>query len=63
MLTVKKVGRAGRFGTKGLAISFITAAEDSTTLQAVQDRFAVDVPKLPDEIDSATYSLFLFCWI
>lgn len=50
-----RVGRAGRFGTKGLAISFITAAEDSTTLQAVQDRFAVDVPKLPDEIDSATY--------
>jgi ATP-dependent RNA helicase UAP56/SUB2 len=28
-----RVGRAGRFGTKGLTISFITSTEDSTILE------------------------------
>jgi len=50
-----RVGRAGRFGTKGLAISFVTNAEDQTTLQQVQSRFVVKVPELPDEIDASTY--------
>jgi ATP-dependent RNA helicase UAP56/SUB2 len=27
-----RVGRAGRFGTKGLAISFVTSPEDETVL-------------------------------
>jgi superfamily II DNA/RNA helicase len=30
-----RVGRAGRFGTKGLAISFISRPEDETILQNV----------------------------
>ena len=30
-----RVGRAGRFGTKGLAISFISRPEDETALQKV----------------------------
>jgi len=50
-----RVGRAGRFGTKGLAISFVTNTEDQTTLQQVQSRFVVKVPELPDEIDASTY--------
>lgn len=50
-----RVGRAGRFGTKGLAISFISREEDETILAQVQSRFAVQVPELPDNIDTTTY--------
>jgi len=50
-----RVARAGRFGTKGLAISFVTAEADKTTLESVQKRFEVSVPELPDEIDASTY--------
>lgn len=50
-----RVGRAGRFGTKGLAISFISRPEDETILQNVQDRFAVQIPALPEQIDISSY--------
>ena len=33
-----RVGRAGRFGTKGLAITFVSSKEDSEVLNAVQVR-------------------------
>ena len=36
-----RVGRAGRFGTKGLAITFIGSDEDSAVLDAVHERFEV----------------------
>jgi ATP-dependent RNA helicase UAP56/SUB2 len=50
-----RVGRAGRFGTKGLAISFISTPEDEAILAQVQSRFSVQVPELPDNIDITTY--------
>ena len=50
-----RVGRAGRFGTKGLAISFITGDDDKAALSAVQERFTVDIPVLPETIDTKTY--------
>jgi len=50
-----RVGRAGRFGTKGLAISFVSSKEDGQVLNEVQSRFAVSIPELPDQIDSSTY--------
>jgi len=50
-----RVGRAGRFGTKGLAISFVSSKDDGDVLNAVQSRFVVSVPELPDEIDASTY--------
>jgi len=50
-----RVGRAGRFGTKGLAVSFISSKEDGTVLNEVQSRFAVSIPELPAQIDSASY--------
>lgn len=50
-----RVGRAGRFGTKGLSISFIANGEDKDILNQVQSRFEVDVPVLPDQIDVSTY--------
>jgi ATP-dependent RNA helicase UAP56/SUB2 len=50
-----RVGRAGRFGTKGLAITFATQGGDKETLQEIQDRFAVKVTPLPATIDASTY--------
>ena len=50
-----QVGRAGRFGTKGLAITFVSSQADSEVLNAVQERFDVDIKPLPDKIDASTY--------
>ncbi|KUF95057.1 F-actin-capping protein subunit alpha-2 [Phytophthora nicotianae] len=50
-----RVGRAGRFGTKGLSISFISSEEDTEMLAKVQSRFEVNIPELPDQIDISTY--------
>lgn len=50
-----RVGRSGRFGTKGLAITFSSSDEDSKTLDQVQSRFEVTIPELPDEIDVTSY--------
>jgi len=50
-----RVGRAGRFGTKGIAISFVSSDADQEILGKVQSRFEVNIPELPDEIDMSTY--------
>lgn len=50
-----RVGRAGRFGTKGLAISFISTEKDEEEMKKVQERFAVSVPEMPDQVDVAAY--------
>merc|ERR1711994_1127739 len=50
-----RVGRAGRFGTKGLAITFVGTEEDEEVLKQIQDKFEVKITELPDEIDSASY--------
>merc|ERR1712133_214672 len=50
-----RVARAGRFGTKGLGITFVSDETDAKTLNEVQDRFEVDISELPDEIDLASY--------
>uniref|UniRef100_A0A7S0LE33 RNA helicase n=1 Tax=Coccolithus braarudii TaxID=221442 RepID=A0A7S0LE33_9EUKA len=50
-----RVGRSGRFGTKGLGITFVASEEDQETMAAVQARFEVEVPELPDEIDVTSY--------
>merc|ERR1711981_313334 len=50
-----RVARAGRFGTKGLAISFVADDEDNKTLDSVQSRFEVKITELPEEIDISTY--------
>ena len=49
------MARAGRFGTKGLAISFVSDEDDAKVLNDVQDRFEVNVSELPVEIDVSTY--------
>lgn len=50
-----RVGRAGRFGTKGLSVSFIGNEEDEKILADVQARFEVKVEDLPATIDKSTY--------
>ena len=49
------MGRSGRFGTKGLAITFVSSAEDTKVLESVQSRFEVEITELPEEIDVSTY--------
>jgi len=50
-----RVARAGRFGTKGLAITMVSDETDAKTLNEVQDRFEVNITELPDEIDISSY--------
>jgi ATP-dependent RNA helicase UAP56/SUB2 len=50
-----RVGRAGRFGTKGLGITFVSTDADSEVLQKIQERFTVAIPELPDHIEASTY--------
>lgn len=50
-----RVARAGRFGTKGLAITFISDESDAKTLNSVQDRFDISINELQDKIDPSLY--------
>jgi len=50
-----RVGRAGRFGTKGLAITFSSSEDDKKILEDVQGRFEVSISECPDQIDPTTY--------
>lgn len=59
-----QVARAGRFGTKGLAIMFVSDESDACTLNDVQCCFEVNIGKLPEEIYICSYSKFPFVlWI
>ena len=57
------MGRAGRFGTKGLAINFIKADEEESEeggtdrgiLNDVQSGFKVKILELPKELDTSLY--------
>merc|ERR1719190_122567 len=50
-----RVGRAGRFGTKGLAITFVGGDEDAEVLKKVQERFEVNIGEMPSSIDTTSY--------
>merc|ERR1711870_165309 len=50
-----RVGRAGRFGTKGLAITFVSSEEDAEVLKKVQERFQVNIGDMPNQIDTTSY--------
>ncbi len=39
-----RVGRAGRFGTKGVSISFVSSDDDQDVLKQVEKRFQVPLP-------------------
>ncbi|XP_011178693.1 ATP-dependent RNA helicase WM6-like [Zeugodacus cucurbitae] len=50
-----RVARAGRFGTKGLAISFVSQEADTKILDEVQSRFDVKITEMPDQIELSSY--------
>jgi ATP-dependent RNA helicase UAP56/SUB2 len=50
-----RVGRAGRFGTKGLAITFVATEDDQKMQQAIQNRFELKIEELPESIAADTY--------
>lgn len=50
-----RVGRAGRFGTKGLAVTFVSSQEDTLALNEVQTRFEVAISEMPNKIDCNEY--------
>lgn len=51
-----RVGRAGRFGTKGLSISFVADPEkDDKVLEDIQKRFEVKIEPLPEKIELSSY--------
>lgn len=39
-----RVGRAGRFGTKGLSISLVSSEENQQVLKDIEKRFEVALP-------------------
>lgn len=43
-----RVGRAGRFGTKGIAISFVSSDRDADVLKAIEARFEKKVDEYPE---------------
>jgi len=50
-----RVGRAGRFGTKGLALTFVSTEDDTAVLKKVQERFEVNIGEMPSQIDTTSY--------
>ncbi|BGP40512.1 Suppressor of the cold-sensitive snRNP bioproteinsis mutant brr1-1 [Rhodotorula kratochvilovae] len=50
-----RVGRAGRFGTKGLAITFVASDDNEEVLKSIQSRFEVAITELPETIEPSTY--------
>jgi len=50
-----RVGRAGRFGTKGLAVSFVASDEDRECMTKIQERFEVTIAEMPAQVDTTSY--------
>lgn len=44
------VGRAGRFGTKGIAITFVGSHVDSLVFKEVKSRFNIEFSQLPQKV-------------
>ena len=47
-----RVGRAGRYKTRGNSVSFVVEANDQKVLQEIQERFVVQVEELPEQFDA-----------
>ena len=48
-----RVGRAGRFGTKGVAITFEASEEERRIMQQIQEKFVIKVKPFPKKINEA----------
>ena len=57
---VHRVGRAGRFGTKGITITFLSKEEDQKVFDELLQKYPnIKAAELPDEIDKSIYSKLL----
>ena len=55
---VHRVGRAGRFGSKGIAITFISSEEDQKIFNELLKQYPnIKVPELPKTIDKSIYCM------
>ena len=50
-----RVGRAGRYNTKGIAVTFVTTKEEKEVLEDIQKRFELKIDQLPTVIDENTF--------
>eukprot|EP01025_Chloroclados_australasicus_P022388 TRINITY_DN23105_c2_g1_i1.p1 TRINITY_DN23105_c2_g1~~TRINITY_DN23105_c2_g1_i1.p1 ORF type:complete len:502 (-),score=60.94 TRINITY_DN23105_c2_g1_i1:167-1672(-) len=53
-----RVGRAGRFGTRGIAVTLISTKEETDLMNLVQEKLDIGIDKLPaslSDIDRASY--------
>jgi len=50
-----RVGRAGRFATKGLTVSFVASEKDREVLTKVREKFSVPLPEAPDHFAESLY--------
>ena len=50
-----KVGRAGRYQTKGIALTFIEKdnEEEKNILKEIREKFVIDIPEITDDIDDS----------
>ena len=52
-----RVGRAGRFGTKGITVSFVSSEEDKKVLKEVEDRFVAKMHVLEEPITENSFNV------
>ena len=58
---VHRVGRAGRFGTKGITITFLASEEDQKVFDDLLKKYPnIKAEALPDVIDKSIYSMLLY---
>lgn len=58
---VHRVGRAGRFGSKGITITFLSKDEDQKVFDELLEKYPnIKAAVLPDEIDQSIYSKLFF---
>lgn len=51
-----RVGRAGRYNTKGTAVTFVNSEEDKKILDDIQQRFEIKIEQLPQKIEENTFN-------
>ncbi|KAK8810927.1 hypothetical protein WA538_000614, partial [Blastocystis sp. DL] len=52
-----RVGRAGRFGTNGMTVSFVSSPEDEKVLQEVESRFEAKMHELKEPITKESWNV------
>lgn len=48
---VNKVGRAGRFNTAGIAVTFASSEEDKKVLKDIEEHYKITIAEFPSKIE------------